>query len=266
MAGRFAASLATMCALALTSCSYSEIRPSAAQQEADVTGIERFGPMSFQQVAPGVWQHTSYLDVPGFGAVPSNGLIVVDGDTSVLVDTAWTDAQTQALLAWVGATLGKPVRAAVVTHAHSDKMGGMDALHNAGIVTYAHAMSNRIAPDKDLTPAKNSLEFAPDGTLVGGSIPDLGPLTVFYSGPGHTKDNITVGLKSAKIAFGGCLIKGSKSKSLGNLTEADLDYYATSVERFAAAFPDATTIVMSHSGFEDRSAIERTLKLARDLR
>lgn len=252
--------------MAVTSCSYQEIRPSAAQQESQIaTPIEKFGPISFQQVSPNVWQHTSYIDLPGFGSVPSNGLIAVTGETSVLVDTAWTVDQTQAILTWAETRLGKPVKSAVLTHAHSDKMGGMAALHSAKIATYAHDMSNRIAPDKDLLPAKNALQFNADGWPVAGTPAALGPVKVFYPGPGHTTDNITVAIDGTDIAFGGCLIKGSRSKTLGNLTEADLDRYASSVERFASAFPNAGTIVMSHSQFEDRKAIARTLKLAKEL-
>lgn len=35
-----------------------------------------------------------------------------------------------------------------MTHAHQDKMGGMDALHAAGIATYANALSNQLAPQE----------------------------------------------------------------------------------------------------------------------
>ena len=45
-----------------------------------------FGDLVFRQLAPNVWQHTSYLDMPGFGAVASNGLIVRDGGRVLLVD------------------------------------------------------------------------------------------------------------------------------------------------------------------------------------
>ena len=50
----------------------------------------------------------------------------------------------------------------------------------------------------------------------------------FYPGPGHTSDNITVGIDGTDIAFGGCLIKDSKAKSLGNLGDADTEHYAAS--------------------------------------
>ena len=50
----------------------------------------------------------------------------------------------------------------------------------------------------------------------------------YICGPGHTSDNITVGIDGTDIAFGGCLIKDSKAKSLGNLGDADTEHYAAS--------------------------------------
>ena len=41
--------------------------------------------------------------------------------------------------------------------------------------------------------------------------PNFGPLKGIYPGPGHTSDNITVGIDGTDIAFGG-LIKDSKAK------------------------------------------------------
>ena len=43
----------------------------------------------------------------------------------------------------------------------------------------------------------------------------------YFTPAGHTSDNITVGIDGTDIAFGGCLIKDSKAKSLGNLGDAD---------------------------------------------
>ena len=257
--------IAVTAATALSSCTYREIHPSVAKQEASAADVERFGPISFQQIAPGVYQHTSYLDLPGFGPIPSNGLVVVDGAGSILVDTAWTNDQTEVIIAWAETQLGKPIRAAVVTHAHSDKMGGMDALHTAEIATYANAMSNQIAPEKDLTPARNAIIFGDDGWATGSAVQALAPLAIYYPGGGHTRDNITVGIRGASIAFGGCLIKGSGSNSLGNLADADIDHYAKAAQNFSDAFPGATIIAMSHSGFETRSAITDTIKLEKRL-
>ena len=101
--------------------------------------------------------------MPGFGAVASSGLIVRDGGRVLVVDTAWTDDQTAQILNWIKQEINLPVALAVVTHAHQDKMGGMDALHAAGIATYANALSNQLAPQEGMVAAQHSLTFAANG-------------------------------------------------------------------------------------------------------
>ena len=58
----------------------------------------------------------------------------------------------------------------------------------------------------------------------------------FTPAPASTSDNITVGIDGTDIAFGGCLIKDSKAKSLGT-GDADTEHYAASARAFGAAFP-----------------------------
>ena len=93
----------------------------------------------------------------------------------------------------------------------------------------------------------------------------LWPAQGILPGPGHTSDNITVGIDGTDIAFGGCLIKDSKAKSLGNLGDADTEHYAASA-RVSAAFPKASMIVMSHSAPDSRAAITHTARMADKLR
>ena len=69
--------------------------------------------------------------------------------------------------------------------------------------------------------AQHSLTFAANGWVEPATAPNFGPLSI-YPGPGHTSDNITVGIDGTDIAFGGCLISDSKAKSLGNLGDADI--------------------------------------------
>ncbi len=114
-------STALAAALMLSGCMPGEIRPTIGQQME--TGDQRFGDLVFRQLAPNVWQHTSYLDMPGFGAVASNGLIVRDGGRVLVVDTAWTDDQTAQILNWIKQEINLPVALAVVTHAHSGQDG-----------------------------------------------------------------------------------------------------------------------------------------------
>jgi glyoxylase-like metal-dependent hydrolase (beta-lactamase superfamily II) len=209
--------------------------------------------------------HTSSLDMPGIGPVPSNGLLVVDGDHTLLVDTAWTEQQTALVLRWARQVLAKPVQTAVVTHAHQDKMGGIAELHRAGIDSWAHPLTNEEAPKNGFERVRNTFTFDANGWASGAGAAALAPLKVYFPGGAHTRDNITVALPALGIAFGGCMIKGSDSTSLGNLDDADLAAYEQSVRNFSAAFPDAGLIVMSHSPPETRDAINRTLELAATL-
>ena len=223
---------------------------------------EQFGEIAVTQLRPGVWMHTSTLSLPGIGPVRSNGLLVLDGDRTILVDTAWTDDQTRDILAYARDVIGAPVARAVITHAHQDKMGGIAALHEAGVESWAHSLTNEFAPEHGFEPARNTLRFGPDGFATNGA---FGPLRVFSPGPGHTKDNIAVGLADGTLAFGGCLIKGAESRTLGNLMDADTGHFAAAARAFGQAFPNAQTIVMSHSPPQGREAIAHTVKLAEAL-
>ena len=134
-------------ALMLSGCMPgSEIRPTIGQQME--TGDQRFGDLVFRQLAPNVWQHFSISTCRVSGQSLPTVLIVRDGGRVLLVDTAWTDDQTAQILNWIKQEINLPVALAVVTHAHQDKMGGMDALHAAGIATYANALSNQLAPQE----------------------------------------------------------------------------------------------------------------------
>ena len=144
-------------------------------------------------------------------------------------------------------------------------MGGMDAACG-GDCDLCQCVVEPACPQEGMVAAQRSLTFAANGWVEPATAPNFGPLKVFYPGPGHTSDNITVGIDGTDIAFGGCLIKDSKAKSLGNLGDADTEHYAASARAFGAAFPKASMIVMSHSAPDSRAAITHTARMADKLR
>lgn len=236
-----------------------------ATDSAQILERVEFGEVVLSKLTDTLWMHTSYVDLPGTGPIASNGLLVLREDDAILVDTAWGEAQTEDILRYAAAVLDRPVRVAVVTHYHQDKMGGIAALHRAGVDTWAHPLTNALAPTVDFEPARNTIAFGADGFATGPAAQALGPLRIYYPGPGHTRDNITVGLGDG-FAFGGCLIKGEDFRTLGNLADADVDYYATAARNFGEAFPQAGTILMSHSAPDTRKAIRHTIRMAEDAR
>lgn len=256
--------------LAVTACGSERPQPAetaSPTQPASVAHeqVHELRGVTFRTIAPGVWLHSAYKTMPGWGEVISNGLVVEDGNRTVLVDTAWDDDQTRAILQWARETLGRPVVAAVFTHAHSDKMGGVAALHEAGVATFAARLSNEDAPKRKLLPAGTALDFAPDGWLTAASTKAaaaLGPVRLFYPGPGHTRDNIVAGLPQAGILFGGCLIRPGDSTDMGNTADGDLSHWGTAAAAAGRAFPEARIVVPSHGPPAGRELLTLTATLA----
>ncbi|MFC7292301.1 subclass B1 metallo-beta-lactamase [Hirschia litorea] len=227
------------------------------EQTTQTDGVEE-KPVEFVKLATGVWLHTGYKVVPPWGNIRTNGLIIERNDYSVLIDTAWNDAQTAEIVSWAKDTLKKPVRASIHTHAHSDKMGGMDALHAQGVETYASALTNRLAIERGLLPAKNVLELADIGSQV-----EWEGLTVLYPGGGHSEDNIVVNEGENNILFGGCMIRPGMTTSLGNTGDANLGYWSRAVENATNAFPDSQIVIPSHGKPAGREILKNTAYIAR---
>ena len=185
--------------------------------------------------------------------------MVARDEGALLVDTARTDAQTEAILRFADETLGRPITAAVFTHAHQDKMGGVAALRARGVETYAAADSNALAAERGLVAAEHALSFGPDGASR-----ELAPAVVFDPGAAHTEDNIVVALPESGVLFGGCLVRPAGATDLGNTADADVGHWAEAVEAVAARFPDLAIVVPSHGRPAGRELLALTARLARE--
>lgn len=242
---------AFLIALPLASC--ANVQPTAPAYAEAAPSVSE---VRFSQLSDTVWMHASFENISGFGLVRSNGLIVIDDENSMLVDTAWNDDQTKQIVEYAKSVLKRPVKMAVLTHAHSDKMGGVGALNAIGVKTYALDVSNRIAPSKGLTPATNDL------VLKEGEATTLGPIEIFYPGAGHTVDNIVVNIPTAGILFGGCLIRPGDTDNLGNTADGDVAHWGKAVADTGAQFPISNIVVPSHGMPEGRELLAKTVQLA----
>ncbi|MBN1210908.1 MAG: subclass B1 metallo-beta-lactamase [Myxococcaceae bacterium] len=191
--------------------------------------------VSVRRIAPGVWVHTT-LGSEAYGRYPANGLVIEDGDGSLLVDTAWNPEQAERLLTWAQEELRRPVRAAVVTHFHNDRTGGVPALVARGLSVYGQEQTPRLAVA--------SGDSAPSRTFT--EAQRLGPLELFFPGPGHARDNIVVWHRDSGVLFGGCFVKDGAAKNLGNVADADTSAWPGSLDRTRARFPAARIVVPGH--------------------
>lgn len=207
------------------------------------------------KIAPTLWLHTTLAHFPG-GMVCSNGIVQERVDGSVLIDTGVTPYQADALVEWSAKTLSTPIRLAVATHYHSDRTGGIPALKRRGIQTLALPLS--------CTLAKQYHEAEPDPITALATDPvQLNPgCELYYPGGGHTRDTVVVWFPVQKVLFGGCLLKSATATDLGNLADAVVDEWPTSLNRLKARYPDITLQIPGH-GPIGGNAIERTDTLVR---
>jgi len=214
-------------------------------------------PPAIEPLADNLWIHKSYRDIPPWGPILSHGLIVRSEDEVVLVDSAWTDEETRTLLDLIDAKIGAAPARAVVTHAHDDKMGGVGALHAAGVVTIALDLTNRDAPGRGLVPAVESLALAP-----GDAFPLTKDIEIFYPGPAHTRDNIVVYHGPTRTLFGGCLVRPGRASTLGNTADADVSNWAAAARALKTRYPDAAVVIPSHGPPGGPDLLDHTIALA----
>jgi len=230
-------------------------RSAADTSAAEAAAIHIADDVVLHPIAPGVWVHTTYHDLPSYGRVPANGLLVVNGREALLIDLPWTDEQTAVLFDWVARSQGAAIRTVVPTHFHEDCMGGLAEAHRRGAASYALDQTIEIARQKNL-PVPRIPYHLKTMVLCGRTL-----VLVTHFGAGHTTDNVVAWLPTQKILFGGCLIKSLDSQSLGNTTDGDLAAYPITLRRVQAAYPRVKIVVPGHGPWGGSELIEHTLGL-----
>jgi metallo-beta-lactamase class B len=217
-----------------------------------VSGMNGAGALQIEWVDDRVLVHRSN-DAAG---VPSNGLIVITDRGLMLVDTAWTDTQTDAVLRFGRERLKRSWIGAVITHDHRDRAGGIGALMRAGIPVAALDLTVAKLEKRGVHGVKTLF------TATAGQIRDERGFEAFYPGPGHTSDNIVLAFPARNFVFGGCLIKAADASTLGFTGDADQAAWPAAVRRVAERYPAPRALIPGH-GPVDRSAAtyRRTLDL-----
>ena len=213
--------------------------------------------VTLEKLAENVWLHTSFYEFPGGAKVPSNGIAVKDGDTLILVDTAWGEIATQTLAAKLKAETGLDISKVVITHFHYDRLAGVDWLEAQGATVFTH-------PD---TAAKSAALGTPVPNTSVAELAEphartaLGPLEIAYPGPGHTEDNLVVYVKDANILFGGCAVRAANHTSMGNVADANLSAWGPSLAWVKAVYKDTQIVVPSHGAAGNAKLLDHTLGL-----
>ena len=244
----------------LSGCATSATRPRAPAVASEValghSSAEEIplGEVRLRKIRDGVWVHVA---TQAFGGAvhPSNGLVVRDGDGLLLVDPAWGGRNTAALLKAIEAEIGLPVRRAISTHFHDDRVGGVDTLKAAGISTFGTPLTRRLAKAEGNEVPTRAL----DGLAKPGDAIRIGPVEVFYPGAGHAPDNLVVYVPAARVLFGGCAVHEAARRTAGNVSHADLEAWPASIRRVQLRYPEATIVVPGHGVPGGRELLEHTI-------
>lgn len=205
------------------------------------------------QLDEGVHVYRSHALYEG-NRVAANGMIVESSDEVILIDTPWDEQQTVQLLEWIGMELNKPVSYAIITHAHADRIGGIDVLKSRAIPAISSQLTAQEAARRNYS--QPDITFESDTLLSYGNV----SLEIYYPGPGHTTDNSVVYLKNHHMLFGGCFIKSASSPTLGNIEDATLEDWPRSLRKVMERYPKREMVIPGHGGWE-AGAIENTLDL-----
>jgi len=251
----FLGCLAALPFLAAAKGARAEGEPEA--PEFPVASMERLaGNVWIAPIATGIWVTCFTGKLSGVGWYPANGLIVAGEDGATIVDTGWDAAQGKILLAAALLRTGKVARA-VATHYHGDRTGGIAAMKEAGIPTFANPLSvvSVALKDKQVPQPVKGLEK--DAVR-------LGPVELYFPGAGHSLDNIVVWHPASRTLFGGCLLKSSTAKDLGNARDGNIGAYASTIERVARRYASRRRTIPGHGTMlGDAIASTRTLLAAR---
>ena len=214
------------------------------------------GLLEIKKIADDVFLHTSYKELPDYGLISSNGLVVINGKDAYIIDTPWPDGDTEKLVQWI-ADSGFVLKASLSTHFHDDRAAGIAYLNQHHIDTYASVLTNQYLADAGSPVATK--------TFTGKTFSLLdGVIEVFYPGPGHTYDNVVVWLPQTHTLVGGCLIRSLAANDMGNTTDGSLNDWATSVKNIIDAFPEIESVIPGHGSIGGIDLLTHTQALARN--
>ena len=196
-----------------------------------------------------IYVHVTWHYLDNFGRFPSNGMIIIKNGQAIMIDTPMDNAKTERLTEYLKDSMQVELTKLIIGHFHDDCLGGLGYIQSANFKTIDKCKELGLPiPSTSFT---DSLIFDFNGEQI---------VCRFFGG-GHTFDNITVWIPSKKILFGGCLIKSYNSNGLGNLTDAVVDDWDTTVRKLINKYPDIKTVIPGHGDYGGAELLTHTIEL-----
>ena len=201
-----------------------------------------------------VFVFTTYSEYKG-DLFPANGMYIVTNSGVVMIDTPWDTLQFQPLRDSIEKRHNQKVVLCIATHYHDDRTAGLGFYRQHGAKTYTSKQTYELCREKG--EKQSEFYFTKDTLFIIGNK----TFQTFYPGEGHTKDNIVVWLEKDKILYGGCFVKSTESKDLGNVKDANPKEWNVSIKKVMKQFPKAKHIIPGHFGWDNKNSLIHTQKL-----
>lgn len=213
--------------------------------------------LKIKQLSDNTFIHISYLNTEDFGNVACNGMIVTHSNEALIFDTPVNDSDSAELIDWIIKTLNCKPKGIVVSHFHTDCLGGLNEFHKRHIPSYACTKTIELAKSADKPLPQNGFNTILE--INAGNIKVINE----YLGAGHTVDNIVSYIPSEKILFGGCLIK-STGAGKGNLEDASVADWSQTVMKVKMNYGEAKTIIPGHGKTAGPELLDYTIDLFKE--
>lgn len=217
------------------------------------------GKLHIENLSGDFYVYTTYNTYEN-NRVPANGMYLVTSNAVVMFDTPWDTTQFQPLLDSIQIRHNKKVVLCFATHWHSDKTAGLQYYKEQNIKTYTTVLTDELSRKNEKKRAEFLMTKDTSFVLAGYSF------ETYYPGEGHTSDNIVIWFPVQKILYAGCLVKGVDDKTLGNLSDANVMTYTSTLKNVRKKFPKPNYIIIAHSDWRDTRSLNHSIKMAKELK
>lgn len=191
--------------------------------------------------------------------IPANAMYLVTNNGVVVFDTPWDTTQFQPLLDSIRVKHNKNVVLCLATHFHEDRTGGLEFYRQQRIKTYTTRQTDELSKKRGMKRAEFLINK--DTVFTVGQY----SFKTYFPGQGHSPDNIVIWFEKGRILYGGCLIKSVEDNSLGNLSDANVKDYATTIKNVQEKCKNPKYIITGHSDWTSKKSLNHTLKMAQQL-
>ncbi|SEW51648.1 BlaB/IND/MUS family subclass B1 metallo-beta-lactamase [Chitinophaga arvensicola] len=208
-----------------------------------------------------IYVYTSYGEFNNT-VYAANAVYALTDSGVVIIDTPWSEDQTQQLLDTIEQRHHLKVIACIVTHFHEDRTAGLNVMKKHGVITYSTALTKELCKEHNNPQAERTIRNDVHHNIDGLK------LQTFFPGEGHSKDNIVVWFPQSKVLYGGCFIKSAEAKDIGNVADGNVKAWPASLARVKKQFPNPKYVIPGHDDWHGtvKAIMGRTTELVNQQR